>query len=278
MYELRSAAEAIRKADAILIGTSNGLSIAEGLHLFADNAAFDRLFGDFKKKYGLTCLLQGMAGRWTSDDERWAFWGRLLHHYCGQYRPTTVMENLKALVGDRDCFVLTSNGEGHFAMSGFASETIWEIEGNWLAMQCARRCHDTLYPVLAQAEALAAAEKDGRVPAELVPRCPRYGGPMTVQIAAGPARIPDLAAERRYRIFLQRNHDKRLVLLELGLGRRNQLLKAPLMELAAQEPHASYITVNLGEIYIPETIRTKSCGLDGPLDRVLADLRGACEW
>ena len=32
----------IKEADAILIGASNGLSITEGLHLFADNTAFDR--------------------------------------------------------------------------------------------------------------------------------------------------------------------------------------------------------------------------------------------
>ena len=57
MNELKLAAEKIRSADAVLIGASNGLSISEGLHLFADNRAFDDLFGDFKKKYGLQCLL-----------------------------------------------------------------------------------------------------------------------------------------------------------------------------------------------------------------------------
>lgn len=186
------------------------------------------------------------------------------------------MQDLKALVAGRDCFVLTSNGEGHFAMSGFAPETIWELEGSWLVMQCAGRCHDTLYPTPDLAEKLAAVEQDGRVPPALVPRCPRCGGPMAVQIAAGPARIPDREAERRYHAFLQRSHGKRLAILELGVGWRNQLIKAPLMELAAREPHAKYITVNLGEIYIPETIRAKSCGLDGPPDRVLADLRAAC--
>ena len=51
MPDLKPIAEKIKEADAILIGTSNGLSITEGLHLFADNAAFDELFGDFKQKY-----------------------------------------------------------------------------------------------------------------------------------------------------------------------------------------------------------------------------------
>ena len=56
MPDLKPIAAKIKEADAILIGASNGLSITEGLHLFADNGAFERLFGDFKRKYGLRCF------------------------------------------------------------------------------------------------------------------------------------------------------------------------------------------------------------------------------
>ena len=113
-----------------MIGASNGLSITEGLHLFADNAAFERLFGDFKRKYGLGCILQGMMAGWPSEEEKWAFWARLIHHYCGQYQPTPVMNDLKAIVGEKDYFVVTSNGEGHFELCGFDPTKIYEIEGN----------------------------------------------------------------------------------------------------------------------------------------------------
>ena len=37
MSDLKKIAEKIKRADAILIGASNGLSITEGLHLFADD-------------------------------------------------------------------------------------------------------------------------------------------------------------------------------------------------------------------------------------------------
>ncbi|MBS5029731.1 MAG: NAD-dependent protein deacetylase, SIR2 family, partial [Clostridiales bacterium] len=114
MIDWNSIAKKFKEADAILIGASNGLSITEGLHLFADNAAFERLFGDFKQKYGLGCILQGMMAGWPSEEEKWAFWTRLIHHYCGQYQPTPVMNDLKAIVGEKDYFVVTSNGEGHF--------------------------------------------------------------------------------------------------------------------------------------------------------------------
>lgn len=272
MYNLEPVAEIIREADAILIGASNGLSITEGLHLFADNAAFEDLFGDFKRKYGLQCILQGMMARWPSEEEKWAFWARLIHRYCGQYRPTPVMQNLKAIVGNRDYFVVTSNGECHFELCGFAMDKIYEIEGNWLTMQCARPCHDTRYPSLELAEKLAAAEQSGHIPTELVPRCPKCGGPMDIHMGAGQRMIPDTQAQRHYAEFLENYHGKKLVVLELGIGWRNQLIKAPLMRLVDREPNAAYVTVNLGEVYIADGIQEKSFGLDGPLAEVLSGL------
>ncbi len=70
MIDWKPIAEKFREADAILIGASNGLSITEGLHLFADNAVFERLFGDFKRKYGLECILQGMMAGWSREEEK----------------------------------------------------------------------------------------------------------------------------------------------------------------------------------------------------------------
>lgn len=276
MLKLKPIAEKIREADAILIGASNGLSITEGLHLFADNAAFEDLFGDFKRKYGLRCILQGVMAQWPSDEEKWAFWARLIHHYCGQYRPTPVMQDLKAIVGDKDYFVVTSNGECHFELCGFAPDKIFEIEGNWLTMQCARPCHDTRYPSLELAEKLAAAEREGHVPTELLPRCPKCGGPMDIHMGAGQRMIPDTQAQRHYEEFLENYHGKKLVVLELGIGWRNQLIKAPLMRLVAQEPNSVYVTINLGEIYITDDIKARSFGLDGPLSNILSALRGVC--
>ena len=46
------------------------------------------------------------------------------------------------------------------------------------------------------------------------------------------------------------------------------------MRLAAKEPEAVFITMNLGEIYIPDEIREKSYGLDGDLREMLRRLCG----
>ena len=262
----------IREADAILIGASNGLSIAEGLHLFADNRAFEELFGDLKRKYGISCILQGMGARWPSEEEKWSFWSRLVHRYCGEYRESRVMSDLKKLIGEKDYFIITSNGECHFEICGFASEKIYEVEGNWLTMQCAFRCHDWIYSWADLAERMALAEQEGRSLPELIPRCPVCGGSMQVHMETDRNFIPDMESRKRLEIFLERYHGKKLVILELGIGWRNQLIKAPLMRLAAQEPQAVYVTINLGEIFIPDEIREKSFGLDGDLTEILRDL------
>ena len=262
----------IEEADAVLIGASNGLSIAEGLHLFADNRAFEELFGDLKRKYGISCILQGMGARWPSEEEKWSFWSRLVHRYCGEYRESRVMSDLKKLIGEKDYFIITSNGECHFEMCGFASEKIYEVEGNWLTMQCAFRCHDRIYSWADLAERMALAEQEGRSLSELIPRCPVCGGSMQVHMETDRNFIPDMESRKRLEVFLERYHGKKLVILELGIGWRNQLIKAPLMRLAEQEPQAVYVAINLGEIFIPDEIREKSFGLDGDLTEILRDL------
>lgn len=277
MCGLNKIADKIKNADAILIGASNGLSITEGLHLFADDQALEDLFGDLKRKYGIRSILHGMSARWPSEEEKWAFWSRLIHHYCGGYKESQVMKDLKAIVGDKDHFVVTSNGECHFEMSGFAPENIYEVEGNWLTMQCSHACHDTLYPSLDTAEKMAAAEKNGKVPSDMIPHCPKCGGPMQIHLEVDRNFIREDTGQERFQAFLDQYHGKKLVVLELGIGPRNQLIKAPLMRLVDMEPNATYVTINLGEIYITDSIKKKSFGLDGYLGEILGRLREVCE-
>lgn len=87
----------------------------------------------------------------------------------------------------------------------------------------------------------------------------------------------DREIQRRFQNFVQKYHGKKLVVLELGIGWRNQLIKAPLMNLVKKEPYAVYITINKGEIYIPDEIVAKSYGLDGDMTEILERLKEASE-
>lgn len=75
------------------------------------------------------------------------------------YTTSSVMEDLKTIVGDKPYFILTSNGEGHFEMSGFEPQRVYELEGNWIELRCSRLCHDKTYPALPIIRKLAEVEK-----------------------------------------------------------------------------------------------------------------------
>ena len=266
-------AEKILQADAILIGASNGLSITEGLNLFADDEAFESLLGDYKKKYGFRRILDGFFYHWETEEEKWGYFSRLINHYSGHYTASQVMEDLKIIVGEKPYFVLTSNGEGHFELAGFDSERVYELEGNWIEMRCGHQCHDKTYPSLSVIREMAAQEKNGLVPAHAIPRCPVCGCAMELYNAQPPKK----EVVKNWQGFRKAYHDKKLAILELGIGWRNQMIKAPLMQITDDEAQAVYITINLGEIYIPEKIQGKSYGLDGYLSDHLKNLRESVE-
>ena len=94
---------------------------------------------------------------------------------------------------------------------------------------------------------------------------------MDLYNAQPPKREVQIEWEKFYKNF----HNKKIVILELGIGIgwRNQLIKAPLMRITATEPLATYITINLGEVYIPDNIKDKSYGLDGYLSDHLNSIR-----
>lgn len=92
MPNLQEIAQRIEDADAILIGASNGLSICEGLHLFAENQAFDEIFGDFKREFGIQSIIHGMLIPWSDVELKWGFWLRLIANYYLNYQPTPDIE------------------------------------------------------------------------------------------------------------------------------------------------------------------------------------------
>lgn len=121
----------LKSADAILIGASNGLSIAEGYNIFADNDMFRSQFGDYQRRFGIRCLLEGFFFNYPKQTERQEFFDRAVQYWVTDYTPTEVMKDLLRIVGDKDYFIATTNGDTHLELSGFDPAKVFEIENTF---------------------------------------------------------------------------------------------------------------------------------------------------
>ena len=270
MTDIYSAAAGIfRDSDAVIIVASNGLSMSEGLRLFARDVTFTDMFPELVEKHGVHSIIEALFCPTMSTSEEWGFWTRLIGRYSLDYRTSNTMRMLRDLVNGRDVFIVTTNGEGHFTSSGFANEQVFEVEGNWRTMQCSERCHDGMYPSLETVRELRWKESDCRIPVDTIPRCPKCGAAMRIRMQRDHAFVPDREASGRFQEFLERNLGRRLTVLELGVGSRNTIIKRPMMELVASTPRSRYVTINKGDLFIPHGMEDRSVGIDDLIDSAL---------
>ena len=236
----------IKEADGILIGASNGLSIAEGYNIFADDAWFQENMGDFREKYGLRCVLHGFSVP-MKVEEKWAFVSRLVKAKAMQDEPSEIMKNIYALVKDKEYFVVTSNAEDHFVPAGFEADRVFEMEGK-----------------LTQ-----------------IPRCPHCGAEMFPWVRGYGNFLQGKKYEEEYEKiskYIQKNKDRKILLIELGVGRMTPMfIQEPFWELTNSLKDAYYISVNSEYQFLPEFIEDKGIAILGDIGTVLKDLRKAKE-
>lgn len=120
------------------------------------------------------------------------------------------------------------------------------------------------------------AEKNMRVPRELVPRCPVCGRPMTMNLRCDDTFVQDegwYRASERYADFLRRHKDTNVLFLDLGTGMNTPgIIKYPFWRMTATWENAAYACINLGEAYAPRGIGAKSICIDGDIGSILKQL------
>lgn len=275
MGEYEQIAEKIKEAEGILIGASNGLSIAEGYNIFANDERFRSHFPDFQKKYGVRSLIEGSFLKFQTENEAWSYYSRMAYYYMYNTQPGSLMQTLYALVKDKPHFVVTSNTDDHFAMAGFDRKDVFELEGNMKDMQCAKGCHNSVYSNREAVFAMREHERGMEIPSEFLPKCPVCGGPMLIHVPVNRAFVQGgdwQTQKERYADFIDSFHNRKLLIMEFGVGAGNQMIKAPFMELAHLEPSAFYITFNKGEVYIRPQLQDKAMGVDGDLAVILPEV------
>ena len=120
-----------------------------------------------------------------SLEEYWAWWSRQILHNRYERAPRPVYDDLLALVGERDYFVLTTNVDHQFQLAGFDKKRLFYTQGGLrpLAVLPALPPGDLRQRGGRPADGGGAAGHES--PSELVPRCPRCGRPMNTRSSVG---------------------------------------------------------------------------------------------
>jgi NAD-dependent SIR2 family protein deacetylase len=238
--------KAIRDAEFILIGGGSGLSAAAGLTYsgkrFTDN------FADFIEKYGVKDMYSASFYPFETQEELWAHWARHIDVNRFSQGPTPLYQDLLKFVQNKKYFVITTNVESQFEKAGFPREKIFEVQGNYAYLQCAKACTKKLYydePIIKQ---MLAETRDCRIPSALVPKCPVCGGPMDVNLRHDEYFVQDevwYTSNERYGQFLEKVQNGRIIFWELGVGFNTPgIIRYPFESMTYRNPNSKLIRIN----------------------------------
>lgn len=259
-------------ADAVLIGAGAGLSTSAGFTY--SGRRFHENFHDFEVKYNFHDMYSGGFYPYDTLEEHWAYWSRyiLINRY--ENPPKPVYDKLFELVKDKDYFVLTTNVDHCFQKSGFDKQRLFYTQGDYGLFQCSVPCHNKTYDNEEIIRRMVIEQKDMKIPAELIPRCPVCGKPMTMNLRADDKFVQDKgwdAACERYEKFIEKYKNRRILYLELGVGGNTPaIIKYPFWRFTIRNPRATYACINYGEAFCPPQIEKQAICINEDIQKVLS--------
>lgn len=266
--------QALGGADAVVIGAGAGLSTSAGLTYSGER--FEKNFADFIEKYSIRDMYSGGFYPFQTLEEYWAWWSRqiMLNRY--EKAPKPVYDDLLSLVKDKDYFVLTTNVDHQFQLAGFDKKRLFYTQGDYGLWQCSKPCHQETYDNEEIVRRMVTEQRDMRVPTELIPRCPKCGRPMTMNLRCDNTFVQDegwYAATQRYEDFLRRHEKTRVLFLELGVGMNTPvIIKYPFWKMTAKNPNAIYGCINNGQAFCLQEIKKQSICIDQDICSALKEM------
>ena len=278
--QIDRAAKNIRNTDCVIIGAGAGASTAAGIQYggkrFTDN------FAEFIKKYGeyyMTDMYAAGFYPYPSEEAKWGYWSK--HALMNRFDPPALplYTELYDIVKNKEYFVLTTNVDHQFYKAGFDEKRIFETQGDYGKIQCQKACHPKTYDAKDLFRKMDKARRDCLIPSELVPKCPVCGGNMAMNLRCDNYFVEDEAwheAADRYAGFLEQNKDKKVVLLELGVGFNTPIIiRFPFEKMVRENSSYSLIRMNMDEAVVPESFGKRAIGIGGDMAKAITDIRGA---
>ena len=270
----RTLLDKLNSAEAILVGAAAGMSASCGYNFFYQNdAIFQKYLGDFHKKYGFTGAFNGFYYHYPSPEAHWAFLVRMgyMEYECPTGQP---YYDLMELLEGKNYHIMTTNQDFQFTRV-VSEEKLSAIQGDSRYYQCSRRCHDQIYYNKDMVYAMnAAIDENLCIPAKMIPRCPKCGAQMEPWVR-GYTFLEGAKYKDEYRKineFLEKNKEKKILFLELGVGRMTPMfIQEPFWNLTYSLPKAFYITINPKDAILPREIEQKGLAIKEDIALVLQE-------
>ncbi len=282
----------INSADAIVVGAGAGLSTAAALTYSGER--FERYFGDFAARFGITDIYSGGFYPFPDEETRWAWWAR--HIYYNRYidAPKPVYPQLLKLLEGKEYFVVTTNVDHQFQRAGFDKKRLFYTQGDYGLFQCVNPVVQETFDnerwtgLAMEAQGFVRDDsgvfqlpQDGiiemRVPRELIPKAPN-GEPVTMNLRSDDTFVEDAGwhrASAAYAGFVRQNENRHMLFMEIGVGANTPvIIKYPFWAMTAENPKAIYACLNYNESFCPKQIEAQAICLEGDAYSILQSMGG----
>jgi NAD-dependent SIR2 family protein deacetylase len=213
-----AAADAIRSADALLIGAGAGMGVDSGLPDFRGPEGFWKAYPPFRGRQ----FAEMSNPHWFRADPAlaWGFFG----HRLNLYRSATPHSGFSILRRWAEktplgAFVFTSNVDGQFQKAGFDAADVLECHGSIRYLQCTTPCRPDVWSSDAVEMDVDMTTIRTRSEMPTCPSCRALARPNILMFGDwewSQARVNEQLAN--YRAWLARTHGRRIVAIELGAG------------------------------------------------------------
>lgn len=273
---IEQAADAIRGAEALLVGAGAGMGVDSGLPDFRGDQGFWKAYPPFA---ALCLSFVDLANpTWFDRDPQlaWGFYGHRLQLYR-RTDPHDGFAILRRWAGQRDhgAFVFTSNVDGQFQRAAFSPDRLVECHGSIHYLQCSRPCSSSTWDASGYLPDIDDATCRANPPLPHCPACGAVARPNILMFGDGTWNEQRTADQQRaLRRWLHDLNDRSLVVIECGAGTAVPTVRWTCERMAAQLG-ATLIRINPREPEAPAGSVALRCGAKSALHLIDEALRSS---
>jgi NAD-dependent SIR2 family protein deacetylase len=281
--KIKRAVNLLQNADYVLVGVGSGVTAAGGL-CYTDPELASMWYPEYYSM-GKKSIIEIMSDFWanTINDSNatafWGFWAKHIYHI--RYEPEALQpyRDLFRIMEGKQFFIVSTNVDGQLEKAGFDKNVIFAPQGDYALFQCKTPCCHEVFDNKAQIYSML----DNMVsPFEIqipdIPHCPRCGGHVMPNLRCDFSFVetPHVQNVKQYERFLTEAYDRKLVILELGVGYNTPtIIRLPFEAIALQYQNAALIRVNRDDATVLNGNPNESICMKEDVKKFLCDIMRA---